>query len=405
MLDWTLAALALDLICLCVSAAAVAFLLLALGAAALWRPSPRTGSAGRAPSMCVLKPLCGAEPLLEPALRSLLDQHYGGPLRLVFGVRLADDPAASVVRRLAAERPELDIRLVCDDRVRGSNRKVANLINMERETAGELVVVSDSDTFLPPGALQALAAAAAPMDVGAATCLYFGRPARPDSRVQRFGAAYLEGWFVPSAVMHAQPGGASVGYGPLTAIKFDVLRRAGGFTALQDCLADDTELGAMARRQGLKVAFADACVETVVADPTLPQLLSHELRWARTTRALQPVGYAASIVTHPGPLPWLALALHVSPLAWGLALAIPLLRWVLCLGLRARCRYAGGRTPSPLLLLVREQVYFGVWMAGFLGRDVRWRGRRLTIRTAPASAWRRLGSVRPAPRMEVAGEA
>ena len=124
-----------------------------------WRP-PRGGVAPVPVS--VLKPLCGAEPNLERQLASLCRQTHPC-YQLVFGVRDPDDPAAATVARLARRFPELDIRLVADPRVHGSNLKVSNLINMRAAarfyTKARTIAVRNDYTDVLLLSLNALGAA------------------------------------------------------------------------------------------------------------------------------------------------------------------------------------------------------------------------------------------------------
>jgi len=66
-----------------------------------------------APHVTVLKPVCGAGGHLYESLRSFCAQEYAD-YQIVVGVRDADDPAVTVVCRLMAEYPQLDLRLVVD---------------------------------------------------------------------------------------------------------------------------------------------------------------------------------------------------------------------------------------------------------------------------------------------------
>src|SRR5262249_8854301 len=59
-----------------------------------------------APSVSVLKPLCGVQPGLYETLRSFCAQDYPS-FQLVFGVSDPGDPAVDVVRRLSGEFPGL----------------------------------------------------------------------------------------------------------------------------------------------------------------------------------------------------------------------------------------------------------------------------------------------------------
>src|SRR5579862_9244467 len=66
-------------------------------------PAPR-----RLPPVTILKPLCGAEPLLAHALASCCRQDYPA-FQIVFGVRDPADPALAVVRELQEKFPDSDI--------------------------------------------------------------------------------------------------------------------------------------------------------------------------------------------------------------------------------------------------------------------------------------------------------
>src|SRR5271168_5311304 len=85
-----------------------------------WYPVPGQ------PSVTVLKPLHGNEPMLEDALHSLCQQPYR-PLQIVFGVQDPNDSAIPVVRRMQQRFPAVDIVLVVDPTLHGRNRKVSNL--------------------------------------------------------------------------------------------------------------------------------------------------------------------------------------------------------------------------------------------------------------------------------------
>lgn len=359
--------------------ASAAYLFAALASVLAFRPPRAVGEQARG-RVSVLRPLCGEEDGLESALESLLSQDVDDTrFRFVFGVASPDDPALDIARTVAGRHPDRRVEFVVDPAIHGANPKVSNLINMSARGLEEIVVVTDSDVFLPPSSLRRLVDATSPEEVGAVTALYRGRPWTSGSAVQRFGALYLDGWFLPTALLHARIAPAAVCYGQLTAIKRDVLP-GGGFGALANVLADDTELGHLARQAGRKIIFAPDVVEVCVNDANLGVLFGHELRWARTIRALQPVGYMASIVMHPGPLPLLLTVLQPGLSAWAGVLGLVFLRWLLVATTHARLgRAAGLGRIDPLTLWARDQLYFVVWIAGFFGRKISWRGRALWV--------------------------
>jgi ceramide glucosyltransferase len=366
---WAAAALA---------AAGIAYLLLALAAVAAWRPRLGPGWS-EAPRVTLLKPLCGLEDGLEEAIASFLGQSVSCSVTYVFGVADSADPALALAREVAARFSEADCRFVADPKVHGPNPKVSNLVNMAKGGLGEVVILSDSDTVIGAGVLQRTIDALAAPGVGAVTALYRARPGRAGDRMRSFGAWFLDYWFLPMATLHARLAQLAVTYGPLTALRGDLLARVGGLAALADHLSDDAELGRLVRAAGMAVVFAPDTVETLVNDPGHRDLFDHELRWSRTVRGLDPLGFFASLVSHPGPLA-LLLLLRPGPLA-AIGIAGPTaLRWLVVLLVEKRFGRAPGlRRPGPIGLWLRDCYCFAVWAAAAVVGRVGWRGQRLAV--------------------------
>jgi ceramide glucosyltransferase len=242
-----------------------------------------------------------------------------------------------------------------------------------------LLAISDSDARVSPAVLRRVAPHFNDAGVGAVTCLYRGVPANPARTADRLGALYANGWTLPSNVVAGRLGGLESCDGPMTLIRREVIEAEGGFERLSHILGDDHELGAMTVRQGLRV-LQGPVVETTFDEPSVGALLSHELRWARTTRAATPVAYAASVVTWSLPLTVLLLA-TVSPMAAAAGGAAQIaLRMALIALTRARLRTADGTAmPAPWTVAARECLCFAVWLGGWFGRRVSWRGATFTF--------------------------
>ncbi len=348
----------------------------AAGLASAWHFGTQLGGEfGPAPPMTVLRPLCGAEPGLEAALASTLCQ-MGPGQQAIFGVQNPADPAIAVVRRLQARLPALDITLVIDATPHGGNRKIGNLINMLPHAKHELLVFCDSDLHVPAGYLARLAEVLAEPGVGLATTVCLGLPTGP-GWVARLGATGISHGFTPAALM-ARWLGRQDCLGTTMALRRQTLAAVGGLAMLRDHLADDNVLGQLVQGLGLKVALARTVPLTGVAEARLADLWRHEMRWARTIRALEPFAYAGTFVLYP--LVWAMLAVAAAPgwrsagfflLAWGLR--------AMMAGMGARC-LAGQRAPAvPVLLLpIRDVVSFIEVGWAFVGSRVVWRGRVMT---------------------------
>ncbi len=338
----------------------------------------------------VLKPLYGDEPLLEEALASVCRQDYPA-LQVVFGVRDPADAALLVVRRLQARFPDCDIAIVVDPTGHGLNRKVANLINMLPTAKHDVLVIADADVHVAPDWLHRLVAALEEPGVGLVTTVYTGVPvprSPPPSREGRWsagftplgtvgalGAAQINLYFLPGALLGRAMGRQDC-LGATMMLRRETLERIGGFTALVDHLADDNVLGRLVLRLGLTVALADTVPATTVPEITLRDLWRHELRWARTIRALVPAQFAASVLQYP--LVWAALAVLLGGGAsWTLAWFVFV--WVIrAVAARGIDRMLALANRSPLWLLpLRELMSVVVMAASYAGRRVEWRGHTL----------------------------
>lgn len=328
-----------------------------------------------APSLTLLKPLCGAEPGLETNLASFCNQDYPGPVQIVLGVQNPQDPAAEVAKRLIAAFPHTDIDLTVDTRLHGANRKISNVINSITRCRGKIVVLSDSDIRVGPSYLRHITAALQGPDVGAVTCLYRGLPI--GGVWSRLAAAEIDHRFLPSVLVGLRLGLATPCFGSTVALSAETLRRIGGFEAFADQLADDYAMGAAVRRLGLKVATPPMVVDHVCAERGFTELARRELRWARTIRMVDPLGHAGSVITHPLPFALAAAALA----GFGVA-SLTVLALVLACGFLIPLQFArslgGGRVPVWLAPL-RDLLSFAIFLASFLPRPVSWRGRRYRI--------------------------
>ncbi len=268
------------------------------------------------PPVSVLKPLHGDEPVLEEALATICRQAYPR-WQIVFGVQDQADPAIRVVERLRARFPDCDMTLVVDSTRHGRNLKVGNLINMLPAARHDILVIADSDVHVRPDYLARLVDALSCPAIGLVTTLYAGLPAW-SKLIARLGAAQITYGFLPGALL-ARALGRRDCLGATMCLQRADLDRIGGLRTLVDHLADDNVLGRRIRGLGLDVALAQTVPLTTVPETRSGALFRHELRWARTIRALEPMGFVASILQYS--LFWAFLTIlstAASPWSFGL---------------------------------------------------------------------------------------
>ncbi|MGC1303572.1 MAG: bacteriohopanetetrol glucosamine biosynthesis glycosyltransferase HpnI, partial [Caulobacteraceae bacterium] len=257
------------------------------GLAVDWFLSRPTPSATEFPPVTILKPLHGDEPGLRACLEGFCTQDYPGPVQIIFGVRDSFDPAIRIVRDLARDHPGLDIELVIDDRLYGTNLKISNLINMDRQVKHPIVVLADSDVSVSRDYLRCLVGALADPQIGFATCAFVGVPT--GNLWSRLSAMAINHHFLPSVAFGIRLGWAKPCFGPTVAFRKAVFAEAGGFARFADHLADDFEIGRAIRELGYGFAVPPLLIGHGCPERNGRSVVSHELRWARTIRLIDPL--------------------------------------------------------------------------------------------------------------------
>jgi len=359
------------------TSAALGYSALVLWSAALFLREKRNAHTAKAaallPPISILKPLKGTDPGMYESLRSHCRQNYP-EYEIIFGVGDANDPAISLVEQLKAEYAACNIRLVYCRETWGANLKVSNLIQMLPEARHEMLVVNDSDIRVGTEYLRNIAARLGEPNVGLVTCLYRGVPGPTlGSHLESLGIStdFCPGVLAAKLV----EGGIHFGLGSTLAFRRDDLAASGGFEPLADYLADDYELGTRIARLGREVKLAEEIVETHLPTYTLREFLGHQLRWVRTIREARPAGYAGLAFTFP--LPWALLALLCSGgalWAWYLLAGAAAFRMAVAL-VAGRAVLDDTRVVRELALVpLRDCVAPLLWLGGFMGRTVAWRG-------------------------------
>ncbi len=349
--------------------AAAAYQIVAILAALRHRLTPAPPPPPEYPPVSILKPVYGRDPHFYRAIRTHAEQAYPN-VEILFGAHSLDDPAVPEIRRLIAEFPHRDIRLIVSTR-ETLNAKVGTLIDLAREARHQILLVNDADIEVPPGYLKDVVAALLQPGTGLATCLY---AAVGDTLPAKWEALGITADFAPSVLVAPFVGVREFGLGSTLCFHRKHLDAIGGFEALADYIADDYQLAKRITSQGLAARLAKPAVLTHIAG-TWTNVWRHQLRWARTIRVSRGDGYAGLPVTHAGlwaliallaGQPVIAAALAAVRIASGLATGVLILRrfWLLAV--------------APLIPLW-DLWAFVIWIAGLAGNEIDWRGERLTV--------------------------
>ena len=349
--------------------AAGAYYLIAL-LAALARLRSRESISRSTPPISILKPVRGRDPRFNEAIRSHAAQDYPD-YEILFGVKDTTDPAVEDIRRLQAEFPQRNIRLIFSARD-APNGKVAVLADLARDAKYPILLVNDSDIFVEPDYLRRVVGGLDDPRTGVVTCLY---RARAESWPGRWEAIGIATEFAPSVLVAQALGIAGFALGSTMVFRARELDKIGGFPALGSYLADDYQLGARIAGLGLRVLLSDVVVETNLSGATWGEVWRHQLRWSRTIRVSRTAGYYGYIATQA------AFWSVVAALAghWWIALAVISVR--VATGLVTGRVLLGDHQVSRYWYLIpfRDLWGFAVWLAGLFGDTVEWRGTKLKL--------------------------
>ena len=365
--------------------AGMGYFLAAILAARVFITARRAPLPAFTPGVSILKSLKGLDPAMFDAFRSHCRQTYTGDYELLFGVSALDDPAIAAVEELQREFPDLPIQLIHCPASLGTNGKVSTLIQLANHARHPYLLINDSDITVSPRYLERVMAPFAPStsatkQVGLVTALYRGRAhGTLPSRLESLGIAtdFQAGVLLSKMI----EGGLHYGLGSTLAVSREALEKIGGLAPLVDHLADDYELGARIDHAGYRVALSAEVVETSTPAYAWGGFIDHQLRWARTVRDARPGGYIGLIFTHG--LAWALLnviASGVSPVSfWLLGLSF-FLRLALAMTVGTQVLADHQVLPSLWLLPLRDVVAMCVWVAGFAGNTIVWRGQRFTLK-------------------------
>jgi ceramide glucosyltransferase len=386
---------AVEIVTTALTVAGMGYFLASIVAARVFLHERRAAQADFSPGVSVLKSLKGIDPGMLEAFRSHCRQNYAGDFELLFGVASLSDPAAEAVMELQAEFPDRTIGLVECPKQLGTNGKVSTLAQLVTHARHDFLLINDSDITVSPRYLERVMCRFAnppfpqksaermgqrAAEVGMVTALYRGKAhGTLPSRLESLGIATE---FMPGVLLSKMiEGGLHYGLGSTLAVRREALEKAGGLLSIVDHLADDYELGARIAQAGYRIKLSAEVVETSVPAYEWRGFFDHQLRWLRTVRCSRPAGYAGLIVTYG--LGW-AL---VNVLASGLS---PVSLWLL--GLSFFLRLAQAMTVGAAVLgdhevlanlwlsPLRDVIAMGLWVAGFAGDTIVWRGERFALK-------------------------
>ena len=326
------------------------------------------------PKISILKPVSGADACAKENFQSFLNLDYSN-YEVLFGVLNPQDSAVPIIEDIVKQSERAFLHV--GSSIEGSNNKVRILHNLALHAEGDIFVIADSDTRATPDFLKQIAGSLSSPDTGVVSCIYRG--INGISAADALEGLHMTCVFAPGVAAAECVTGVDFALGAALAVRRNVLEKIGGFEAIADYLADDFQIGHRAAAVGYGVKVSQYVVDITLSKEPLINVLARELRWARTTAVSRPAGHAGLIITFG-----FAYALIFWLLSGFSSAGLAVVGCVTAA--RALSAYTGAKVLNDRefyrrawLLPVRDLLSFAIWIAGYMGRTVHWRGRKLRL--------------------------
>ncbi len=330
------------------------------------------------PPISNLQPIRGLDHEAYDNFASLCRQDYPD-YELLFCVGSEDDPAVSVIRKLAHDFPDRRIRLLIGSGRTAINDKVAKLVRLVSEARNEILVINDSDVRVSPDYLRSVVAPLENPAVGAVTCFYAST--EDTTFAEKLQSVGMMSDFFAGILVSRQLEGVRFALGTTIVTTRTKLAEFGGYESLENRPGDDFLVGNLIAGQGHTVELLPYTVLAVSDYGSFRQLLDKRLRWMVVMRHMRPAGHIGLLFTQGLPWALLAIALRPSFLAacvWlGSYLALRIgMMWTI--GMHGLKRNQLWRQ-MPLIPLW-DALAFLIWVVSFFRTSLRWRDGQYHIR-------------------------
>lgn len=266
-----------------------------------------------APPVSVVIPVCGLDNYAENTLRTAFRLDYPH-YELLFCAAHADEAALPVLRRLMADHPWIDARILTGDERISENPKLNNVFKGWRAARHAWIMMPDSNVLMPRDYLQRLLSHAK-ADTGLVCSPPLG--CLPDGFWAELECAFLN-TYQARWQYFADTVGFGFAQGKTMLWRREDLESIGGIRALGLEAAEDAASTKIVRRLGLRVRLVEPPVRQPLGFRSMKDVWKRQRRWARLRRASFPLCFAPEIFSGA-----LAPLLAVLFLAWQFEVTLP----------------------------------------------------------------------------------
>lgn len=334
----------------------------------------------RYPPVSILKPIRGVEDDLEANLESFYRQDY--PVyEILFAIDDWKDKAVEIIKKVSKNYPRVRTRILATGHHSTENPKVHKLDFLEKQSYGRLLWVADANVRVEADTLRNLVDEYLENEARVIFSPIMGTSSRTLASLMENTSLnfFTSGNVISLWKLFSIP----VVVGKSMLIDRLALKTFGGFKYFKDYLAEDYLIGKSFQESGFRVSTNFTWVANISQRASLKSFFKRMARWARLRYQLNRPAYLSEILLNP-----LILSLGAVVLSggrfWKLFLLVAagkiLLEYLNFLAVNVRDR---GRLVNhllfPLMVPVKDAIFFAVYLTPFFSTSVEWRGGRIRV--------------------------
>jgi len=242
----------------------------------------------------IIKPLKGLDDNLFDNLESFCKQDYP-EYEVILSLENRNDPAYRVAEKIKNKYPDR-VTIVIDNSSKALNPKVRNMMTAYKISKYDYFLISDSNVYVDSDYLKKTSASMSE-DVGLITNLIVGTGGKS------FGAVLenlkLNSFILLSVCLLDKFLKIPCSIGKSMLMRKKDFEEIGGFSAVQDVLAEDYLIGKLIHEKGKKVVLSNYMIENVNEYWSIKRFFNRHTRWAKIRWKIGGVKYFTEPLTNP----------------------------------------------------------------------------------------------------------
>ncbi len=334
----------------------------------------------RYPPVSILKPIRGVEDDLEANLESFYRLDY--PVyEILFAIDDWQDRAVEIIRRVSERYPRIRTGILATGHHPTENPKIHKLDYLEKQSYGRLLWVADANVRVETYTLRSLVDEYLEKGARVIFSPIMGTSSRTFASLMENTSLnfFTSGNVITLWKLFSIP----VVVGKSMLIDRLALKTFGGFRYFKDYLAEDYLIGKSFHESGFKVSTNFTWVANISQQASFKSFYRRMARWARLRYQLNRPAYLSEILLNPLALSLAGLVLSGGGI-WNIFLLVAagkiLLEYLNFLAVNVKDRsQLTNHLLFPLVVMVKDVIFFAVYLTPFVSTTVDWRGGRIRV--------------------------